>query len=520
MLIPIGHENMTARRWPVITLSLIAINVVVFLLTFSTIEEQAQGPQPGDVKSHILMLAAMHPELTVPPDIQQMIEEAKARQPKLWERYQNQSVDIADPWHAKVTLMHDADVLQGEMDSLVSEYAQLNVESSQTFLQKYAFVPAHPTPASYLTANFLHGGWLHIIFNMWFLWLAGLVLEDAWGRVLYTIVYLMAGAAALQIHAWANPGSTIPSLGASGAVAALMGAFLVRFPSTQIEMLLFFRFRPYRFQAQAYWLLPLWLLNEFVGTLWGSLSGVAHWAHIGGFIFGALAALALKFSGLEHKANKAIQAKIEGDALTADLPVVQASELLEKGEVEEAITVLKNFLAAKPDSLDGWTLLQQTYWRKSDLPAYSEATTKVCAMHLKAREPALAWQDYEDLLNVGGGKMPAATWLDLCRAAENMQNLDRALSEYQKLAAAYPSEKQSLLAQIGAAKICLKQNRPQEALNFYEAAKNSAIPHLDWEQTIEAGIRTAKASLAPGQGPSSPKLVPALENTRAKGQGA
>lgn len=520
MLIPIGHENMTARRWPVITLALIAINLVVFLLTFSTIEEQAQAPQTGDVKSRILMLAAMHPELTVPADIQEMIDEAKARQPKLWERYQNQSGNIADSWHARVTLMHDADVLQGEMDSLVSEYAQLNVESSQTFLQKYAFVPAHPTLASYLTANFLHGGWLHIIFNMWFLWLAGIVLEDAWGRVLYTIVYLLAGAAALQIHAWANPGSAIPSLGASGAVAALMGAFLVRFPSTQIEMLLFFRLRPIRFQAQAYWLLPLWLLNEFVGTLWGSLSGVAHWAHIGGFIFGALAALVLKFSGLEHKANKVIEAKIEEDALIADLPVIQASELLEKGEVEEAITVLKNFLAVKPDSLDGWTLLQQTYWRKSDLPAYGETSAKLCAMHLKAREPALAWQDYEDFMNVGGGKMAAATWLDLCRAAENMQNLDRALSEYQKLAAAYPLEKQSLLAQIGAAKICLKQSRPQEALNFYEAAKNSAIPHLDWEQTIEAGIRTAKAMLAPGQGPSSPKSVPALENTRAKGHGA
>src|SRR5205807_830156 len=325
MLIPIGHENMSARRWPVITLSVIAINVVVFLLTFSTIQEQAQGPGPSDAKSHILMLAAMHPELTVPADIQQMIEEAKARQPRLWDRYRNQSVDVADPWHAKVTLMHDADVLQGEMDSLVSEYAQLNVESSQSFLQKYAFVPAHPSPASYLTANFLHAGWLHIIFNMWFLWLAGLVLEDAWGRVFYAIVYLMAGAAALQIHAWANPGSAIPSLGASGAVAALMGAFLVRFPSTKIEMLLFLRFRPYRFKAQAYWLLPLWLANEFWGTLLGSMSGVAHWAHIGGFIFGALAALVLKFSGLEHKANKVIEAKLDDAALTADLAVVQAS---------------------------------------------------------------------------------------------------------------------------------------------------------------------------------------------------
>jgi tetratricopeptide (TPR) repeat protein len=130
----------------------------------------------------------------------------------------------------------------------------------------------------------------------------------------------------------------------------------------------------------------------------------------------------------------------------------------------------------------------------------------------------LAWQDYEDFLNTGGGKMPAVTWLELCRVAENMQNFDRALSEYQKLAAAYPSEKQSLLAQIGAAKICLKLNRAQEAVNFYEAAKNSAIPHLDWEQTIEAGLRAAKAALTPGQGPANPKLVP-VENARAKGQG-
>jgi membrane associated rhomboid family serine protease len=509
MLIPIRHENMSARRWPIITLGLIAINVVVFLLTFQTIDQQVQSaPDTGEVKSRILMLAAVHPELKVPPDVEEMIADCKARTPKLWDRYQNQSVDLMDAWYSRMTLMHDADALQEEMDSLIKEYSELNANAPQTLLAKYAFVPAHPTPQSYITANFLHGGWLHLIGNMWFLWLAGFVLEDAWGRVLYPIFYLLAGAAALQFHAWTNPGSLVPTLGASGAVAALMGAFLVRFPKMQIKMLVWWRIIRFdTFEAQAYWLLPLWLLMEiFYGTLFGSISGVAHWAHVGGFIFGALAALAISATGLEHKASKSIEAKIDKDVLKNDPAIDQAGDLLEKGQFDEAVAILKNYLATKPDSLDACVLLQQVYWRKSDLPAYRETSARLCALHLKAREPELALQDYEDFLNTGGDKMPAATWIDLCRALENQQNFDRALSEYQKLMAAYPSEKQSLLAQIGAAKACLKLSRPQDALKYYELAKTSPIPHLDWEQTIEAGIRTAKAALAPGQPSLPPKL--------------
>jgi membrane associated rhomboid family serine protease len=502
---------MSARRWPIITLALIVVNVIVFLLTFSTIEEELNTPQTSEAQEHILILAATHPELKVPPDIQEMIETAKQRHPKLWERYANESVEVQDAWHARITVMQSSDGLQQEMDSLVKEYEEWKASRPETILGKYAFVPAKPTPMSYVTANFLHGGWLHLIFNMWFLWLAGFVLEDRWGRILYTIVYFLAGAAALQIHSWANPGSNIPALGASGAVAGLMGAFLVRFPFLKIKIALFYRLRPYTFDAQAIWLLPFWLLNEFMGTLWGSMSGIAHWAHIGGFVFGALAALLLRVSGLEHKADKAIEAKLDKDVLIADPAVAEAGDLMEQGNFDGAISLLNNYLATKPDSLDACSLLQQAHWRKSDLPAYNEATIKVCAMHLKAREPQLAWQDYQDFLNTGGTRMPAATWLELCRAAENI-DLDRALSEYQKLTAAYPTEKQSLMAQIGAAKLCLKQNRAQEALTLYEAAKNSPIPHLDWEQTIEAGIRSAKAALAPQ---SAPPL-----GTRAQGRGA
>jgi membrane associated rhomboid family serine protease len=491
MLLPIGHENMSARRWPVITLALIVINVVVFLCTFQSLDEQA--PHLREVRVHILLLAAMHPELTMPPASQQLVDDFQKRNPSVWKQAKDPNRDLADAWDARVRLIEEPQKLQEEMDSLTSQYAQMEGSS---VLERYAFVPAHPAPLSYVTANFLHGGWLHLIGNMWFLWLAGFVLEDKWGRVTYTVFYFLAGAAALQFYAWTNPASIGPALGASGAVAALMGAFLVRFPKMKIEMMWLFRFRSYRFKAEAYWLLPLWLLTEvFYGALFGSSSGVAHWAHVGGFVFGAVIATALHLSGLEHKANTAIEDKL---TWKADPEITQATDLIEKGQTDAAIDLLKAVLAKKPDSLDACALLQQTYWRKQDLAAFQEATSSLCALHLKAREPEQAWQLYEEFLNTGGGKMPAATWLELCRSAENQKLFERAVDEYKKLAAAYPSDKQCLVAQIAAGRICLKQlGRPQDALRFFEAASASPVPHLDWEQTIASGIRDAKAAGSP-----------------------
>ncbi|HWY20966.1 MAG TPA: rhomboid family intramembrane serine protease [Candidatus Acidoferrum sp.] len=490
MLIPIGHENMTARRWPVITLALIAINVAVFLFTSSAIEEES--PQLRDARVQILILAAEHPELTLQPEAQHLVDTFKQSDPAAWAQLQNPYRDVINAYDAKVKLMDDPAVLQKEMDTSTAEYEKIN---SASLPERYAFVPARPTAISYLTANFLHGGWLHLIGNIWFLWLAGFVLEDVWGRRVYTGFYLIAGAAALQFHAWSNPGSMIPTLGASGAVAALMGAFLVRFPKMKIEMAWFFLMRPFlfRFKAAAYWLLPLWLLMEvFYGTLSGS-SGVAHWAHVGGFLFGALAATGLHYSGLEHEANKAIEEKV---SWTPDAEIGQASGLMDHGQLDEAAAMLNEHLALKPDSLDGWNLVKQVHWRRQETMAFQQATLKTCALHLKARNPEAAWKDYEEFLNCGGESVPADTWLELCKAADDLQIYERALCEYQRLAETHPNERQGLMAQLGAAKVCLKRlNRPQDALAFYQSAAASKIPHLDWEQNIQAGIKEAKEAI-------------------------
>jgi membrane associated rhomboid family serine protease len=492
MLFPIKHENMAARRWPVVTLALIAINTIVFLLTMTALDDET--PQLGEVKSHILILAATHPELKLRPESQQLVEGFQQRHPDEWKQVQNPNHDVIDAFDAKLRLSDDTSKLQEEADSLNAELVKL---SASSIAEQYAFVPAHPRPIAYLTANFLHGGWLHLIGNMWFLWLAGFVLEDVWGRWLYAAFYLISGAAALQFYAWTNPGSITPTLGASGAVAALMGAFLVRFPKMKIEMAWLFWFRIRRFQAAAYWLLPLWLFGEiFYGSLLGSSSAVAHWAHVGGFLFGAVAAVAIRRSGLEQKAYKAIEDKLEW---TNDPELEQAGSCMEHGQLADALSQLTSYVAKKPNSIDGWNLLRQIYTRQNDNKSYLDATVKTCGLHLRANEVEAAFQDYADFIDAGGGHLPAAIWLELCKGAEEKQEFERALAEYQLLAATYPAERQALTAELSAARLCLKRlNRPQDALAFYRAAAVSPIPHLDWEQHIQAGIKEASNAISNG----------------------
>jgi membrane associated rhomboid family serine protease len=505
MFIPLGHESMEGRRWPIISIALVVLNFGIFLVTRGHID--AQNPQRAEVRAHIILLAAMHRELTLPSNVAPMVTKFKQDHPGLWNEAQSGNRDVADAWDARVRLMEDPTALQQEMDSLAEQWATLEKSG---FLENYAFVPAHPSGLSYITANFLHGGWLHIIGNMWFLWLAGAILEDTWGRVIYPLFYLVAGAAALQFHAWLNPGSLVPTLGASGAVAALMGAFLVRFPTTKIEVAVVLGLRSLsnlalgkglRFKAAAYWLLPMWLLMEiFSGAIFGQYSGVAHWAHVGGFVFGAAAALGLKYSGLEHKANAAIEAKV---TWTADPAIVQATERMEHGELDDATATLNGYLATKPDSLEGCALLAQIYWRKNEVPKYLETTIKLCQLHLKAQDKEAALQDYQEYVNAGGNRMPAAAWLELCRIFEGQQNYDHAVTEYEQLAQAYPKERQSILALLSAGRLSLKQlKRPSDALRFYKAAQASPVPHLDWESNIQAGIQAAEKAAGVPVGPA------------------
>ena len=142
------------------------------------------------------------------------------------------------------------------------------------------------------TSMFLHGDWLHLGFNMLFLWIFGNNVEDHLGRFRYALFYLASGIVATLAHVAVQPDSTVPIIGASGAIAGVMGAYLVWFPNARVKTLLFFGLI-FCLDIRAKYLLAAWLVSQFV---FNSDGGVAWVAHVGGFVFGVLFAIAVRES--------------------------------------------------------------------------------------------------------------------------------------------------------------------------------------------------------------------------------
>ncbi|MBN1761444.1 MAG: rhomboid family intramembrane serine protease [Chitinispirillaceae bacterium] len=152
-------------------------------------------------------------------------------------------------------------------------------------------IEAQPNWTSLLTSMFMHGGWLHLIGNMWFLAIFGDNVEDVMGPVKFFLFYLICGFAAEFAQILAGPASPIPMVGASGAIGGVMGAYAFLFPRAPVHMLVFFGFFFTRIVVPAFLMLGYWFLIQFFGgffSLGSSSGGVAFWAHIGGFIAGII----------------------------------------------------------------------------------------------------------------------------------------------------------------------------------------------------------------------------------------
>ena len=173
----------------------------------------------------------------------------------------------------------------------------------EEFLRDFALIPARYTAGfvdgdvsvadllPFFTMMFLHGGWLHLILNMWTLWLFGPTVEDRLGHGRYLAFYLACGLAASIAHVVFNPTSIVPALGASGAIAGVLGCYMRLFPMARVVVVVPIIFIPLFFEVYAFVFVGLWFLVQiFQGTVELLLStsggGVAWWAHVGGFVAG------------------------------------------------------------------------------------------------------------------------------------------------------------------------------------------------------------------------------------------
>jgi membrane associated rhomboid family serine protease len=239
-MFPIGDQNEPGGRRAPVTLLIIAINVLVFLLL--QLPEADQQRQPFTYGFS-----------TIPYEI-------------------THNVDLVRP--TQVTI------------------------DGETGLIDEAPGPK-PIQLTLLTSMFMHAGWLHILGNMWFLWIFGDNIERRFGSLFYAAFYLGAGVVASFAQIWVNPDSVIPNLGASGAIAGVLGAYLALFPTNRVTMIIF-RFIP--FTVPALVAIGLWAALQFISGF-GQIAatnesgGVAYLAHVGGFIAGFVVGVVFRSRG-------------------------------------------------------------------------------------------------------------------------------------------------------------------------------------------------------------------------------
>lgn len=189
----------------------------------------------------------------------------------------------------EVSAGRNLEVLFSQFALIPDKYFSFTARSGFNYIERF-----YP----FITSQFLHGGWLHVIGNMWFLWIFGDNIEDRLGPFKYILFYLLCGVAAGLTHVYTNPSSAVPTVGASGAIAGVMGAYTILYPRARVLTLFVFFFFIRFIEVPAFLFLGVWFLIQFLSgaatmAASGANAGVAWWAHIGGFVVGTVLILVL-----------------------------------------------------------------------------------------------------------------------------------------------------------------------------------------------------------------------------------
>ncbi len=346
MFLPIGHDTSTVRRDPWVTYMLMAACLGVFLYTNSVSREITDR---HDLKmQEAVQYFLEHPYLTPSEELEPVLRLLFGPD---WESQRTAELQQREESGQSTRMIpsFQREQQQEEFDAIVN--AAIEARKEHPFF-KWGLVTGEATLLGAFGYMFLHGGWMHLLGNMLFLFLTGPFIEDRWGRPVYLTFYLLAGLAAAGLFMSRFPDLATPLVGASGAVAGCMGAFLVRFWRAKLRYLAWFVVVGFTFSAPAWLMLPLWFAGEFLMARVSEAvnpnggAGVAYWAHVGGFAFGALVAVAMRAVRIEERwMDQVVDRKI---GAVSNAGVEAAMALAEEGDNEQAFEMLSREVRRDP----------------------------------------------------------------------------------------------------------------------------------------------------------------------------
>jgi membrane associated rhomboid family serine protease len=386
VLLPIGHDQATVRRMPWVTLTIMGLCVVFFLLTLAVPVDRHSlvTSERGAVE-----YAVDHPYLELDPQLKGFV---------YYSLRQTRGDDPSAPSDSEQVRRE-----QSELDRLEAAYFEARDRAP---FWRWGLVPARVELPALVTHAFVHAGWLHLIGNLFILYLVGPALEDAWGRPLFAVFYLLSGVVAALVFVAAHPTLAEPLIGASGAIAGVMGAFAFRFWDTKITFFyLFWCIRLYRgtFRAPAWFMLGLWALGElaFATGLWAffsvaDLGDVGFLAHVGGFVFGVGFAYLV---GLLRVEERWIDPAADRRETVHDAALVdEALELARTGRASEAMARLEAELKHNPNDPDAVAALWNIAVASDDLRRAVPLVVPAVAAAARAGDPGLPSQCWAELL--------------------------------------------------------------------------------------------------------------------------
>jgi len=489
--IPIGNENSTVRRLPWITFSIMAINVVIFFVSFPVVAGQQEELQK--LGSQIEVFLKKNPEILADEKVRDKLSEigfigksdgeAIAAQLKKSPEIESQYSE----WLRSAAF----EKLSSELDQKITAYKNA---AADTMWYKWGLAPNGKWQFHQLiTAAFLHGGTMHLFGNLLFFFAVAFSLEDLWGRGVFLGFYLL-GAAASCIPSLVHP-AAVPSIGASGAISATMGAFLFRLPKTKIKLFCIpgltavwlIRFlcgrRKLVVMVPGYFYLASYFMAQVVEWYFdkkaGSISNVGYSVHIAGFIFGAAFAGVMKLSKIEEKhINPKIEAMVSFSAAPA---VTQALEALDRGDAALAERKLRAHLAKQPGDTNALLAAIQVYQQTSNFDKLNGMYARLIRLHLTNGDKEAALYAYDSLLtafpdNNVAPKIGARDWLAICEYLKESDMNREAAVEYERLVNACPDDPLLARAAVQGGEAALMVNDPERAMKMFRKAESINPP--------------------------------------------
>jgi len=372
-IIPLTGK-MSVRNPPIVTIAIILINCLVwFVLQAGDTDKQYDASEfyftSGLVNIEIShYLAYRDGRLQDPVEV--MTDDQFDEETLVQNYLAMQGDDLFQQKLRNDEIIRPSEQAYTEWKDLKTEYELM---SSQLTSRRYGFIPEQKSLLTSFTYMFMHGSTGHLLGNMIFLWIVGCMLEMGLGRLQYTALYIIGGLFAVWLFWLIYMTSTIPLVGASGAIAGLMGAFAVLFGKKRVKIFYSLGFYFNYLKIPAIILLPIWIGNEFYQLFGGGTTHVAYVAHIGGLIGGALFGIVCLKLALGFN-----------DEVIADTPVDEISPLIEKAlkhiaelDLTAGRQLLEKVLAREPDNIDALTHLFNVYKLDPEDDKFHQVTNKL-----------------------------------------------------------------------------------------------------------------------------------------------